>query len=86
MHSSRNCFERPLQPCSLSYMSMHPRYEVTQAASREIGRAISQSVRAHKLTYGEITSILASELASFAKFQIRDERHPGDPDARGDEE
>lgn len=40
---------------------------------------------AHTLTYGEWFSILGGEIANLAKYLIRSERHPEDPDKRGDE-
>lgn len=39
----------------------------------------------HKLTYGEWFSILGGEIAGLAKYLIRTERHPNDPDKGGDE-
>ena len=39
----------------------------------------------HGLTDGEVTSIIASKLSSDARFLVRAERHPDDPDKPGGE-
>ena len=39
----------------------------------------------HGLTYGEWFAIFGNEIASLAKWTIRAERHPDDPDKGGDE-
>lgn len=64
-------------------MKLHKRVMLVQAATCDISDAILKAVEKHDLTYGEIVMILGGELQSFAKYQIREERHPGDPDARG---
>jgi hypothetical protein len=38
----------------------------------------------HDLTYGEWFSVLGGEIAGLAKYLIRTERHPNDPDKGGD--
>ena len=66
-------------------MKLHERVMIVQQASHEISTAILTVVEKHKLTYGEITMILGGELQSFAKYQIRGERHPDDPERCGGE-
>lgn len=39
----------------------------------------------HALTYGEWFSLLGNAITDLAKYQIRTERHPGNPDKKGDE-
>ena len=39
----------------------------------------------YRLTYGELLSLLGNSIASLAKYYIRHERHPDDPEKRGDE-
>ena len=39
----------------------------------------------HELTYGEVFSLLGHAIGNLAKYQIRSERHPDDPDKKGDE-
>jgi len=39
----------------------------------------------HALSYGELFSLYGNAIAHLAKYQIRGERHPDDPDKKGDE-
>lgn len=64
-------------------MKLHPRVMIVQKASNEISEAILTFVAQYQLTYGEIMMILGGELQSFAKYQIREERRPDDPDMPG---
>jgi hypothetical protein len=41
--------------------------------------------RDYELTYGELFALLGNAVANLAKYQIRGERHPDDPDKNGDE-
>lgn len=66
-------------------MRLHKRTMLVQQARAEFGMLCVEFLRGHDLTWGEWTSILGGELASQAKYQIRDERHPDDPDKGGDE-
>jgi hypothetical protein len=52
-------------------------------AVQEIGSILVGLVREHDLTYGEISSILLDVRTSDAKYHIRVERHPEDPDKSG---
>ena len=54
---------------------LHPRYVVTAEAGAEINKAVANAIIKYQLTYGEITALLASEIASYAKYQVREERH-----------
>lgn len=63
----------------------HPRTEIVADARHEIIEAILKSIRKHDLTYTELWSILANELAGWAKYAIRAERHPDDSGKGGDE-
>lgn len=65
---------------------IHPRVKITTSARIDVQDAILKIVEFHELSYGEITSILAEELSSRAKCQIRNERHPDDADKPGDVE
>jgi hypothetical protein len=66
-------------------MRLHPRLSIVREAELEIETAISEIAKKHKLTYGEIFSILSTQIQREAKYMIRAERHPGDPDKKGDE-
>lgn len=67
-------------------MKMHPRYRIVTEARLEIGAAITQAVQKHGLTFAEVASILGGELIGWAKYVIREERHPVGPDVPGDAE
>jgi len=64
-------------------MQRHPREQFVNSAKAAIAEAILKASEEHDLTYGELTAILAGELASVAKYQIREERHPDEPDKPG---
>lgn len=66
-------------------MRLHERTQIVNRARIEVKEAVWAAVKAHDLTYGEVHSILGSIISDFAKYQIRDERHPGE-DKKGDEE
>lgn len=67
-------------------MKLHPRYQIVTAARHQIGDAVREAIKTHDLTYAELFSVLADVQHTWAKYAIRDERHPDDPDAKGDEE
>lgn len=67
-------------------MKLHPRTMIVSKASNEFAAFTLDLVEKHELTYGEIVGIFADRLASFAKYMRREERHPNDPEKRGDEE
>jgi hypothetical protein len=56
-----------------------------QKAEHEVGDTLRNAIDKHKLTFGEIFSILSSLMSNWAKYNIRAERHPDDPDTKGDE-
>lgn len=64
-------------------MRIHPREQIVDQARLQIASAILSASKVHDLTDGELTAILAGELSSLAKYQIRQERHPNDPDKPG---
>jgi hypothetical protein len=55
-------------------MRLHPRHDAVTAADLEIRQAITAAVEKHKLTFAELTMILANSLAWDAKYEIRSER------------
>lgn len=55
-------------------MQIHPRHQPVTDAKIEIGQAILKAADKYELTYGELTNILAQELAGFSKDQIKKER------------
>lgn len=62
---------------------IHPRERLVAEARHAISTAIIKAVESHDITHGELTMILAGEIQSWAKYQIREERHPDDPDKPG---
>jgi len=67
-------------------MKLHPRTLPAQRASNEIEGALWALADKHNLTYGEMMSALTRAMQSVVKYLIRSERHPDDPEKRGDEE
>jgi hypothetical protein len=65
-------------------MQLHKRTMMVQGAQNEFNSFVIDLIEKHELTYGEIIGIIADRLASFGKLMRREERYPGDPDARGD--
>lgn len=57
-----------------------------QLADTEIARAVQDVCVRHDLTSGELVSILSGQVRELAKYIIREERHPGQPGKKGDEE
>ena len=66
-------------------MKLHPRTVVLQRARHAFETFLLELETEHELTYGELFSLLGNAVANLAKYQIRAERHPDDPDKKGDE-
>lgn len=66
-------------------MSLHPRYFNVNEAKYKVLEAILKIEQEYELTYGEIFGILGDTVSDYAKYAIRDERHPNDPGKKGDE-
>ena len=64
---------------------LHERHETVTRAHTDLATAMVKIIQERKLTHAEVTSILAQEILSWNKYAIRAERHPGDPDKKGDE-
>jgi hypothetical protein len=47
-------------------------------AESEISKAVSEIIKKHDLTYGELMFVLANETRSWAKCMIKDEREDAD--------
>jgi hypothetical protein len=67
-------------------MRLHPRREVTVKADLEFREFFNQWQRRHDLTHGETIRILAQAIDTEGRYMVRQERHPDDPDKKGDEE
>lgn len=66
-------------------MKLHQRMAIVQKARNELETFLLELEQKHELTYGEVFSLLGNAVANLAKYQIRAERHPNDPDKKGDE-
>lgn len=69
----------------VSKMRLHPRYFIVQKASSELTGFMLDLIEKHELTHGEIAKLLAEEILTWTKYEIRAERHPEDPEKKGDE-
>ena len=66
-------------------MKIHERTIPVQKAGFEIRGALGKLYIKHGLTFGEIFSILSTELSDLSKQVIRGERHPENTDIPGDQ-
>ena len=66
-------------------LKLHKRGTIVQKARGEFETFLLELEQKHGLTYGEVFSLLGNAVANLAKYQIRDERHPDDPEKKGDE-
>lgn len=66
-------------------MKLHERTRLVEQARLEFDQFVLDWAQKHDLTYGKLFSIFGLSIANNAKYQIRAERHPHDPDKRGDE-
>ena len=66
-------------------IELHPRYFKVAEAGAEINLAILKLEEKHDLTVAEMVRILLEIAMDFNKFQIQHDRHPNDPDKKGDE-
>ncbi len=66
-------------------MKIHPRAHVVAEARSAFARFMLDLEKKHDLTYGELFSLYGAAIENLAKYQIRSERHPEDPDKKGDE-
>lgn len=67
-------------------MKLHRRFDIVNDAELELSGFLIGWQKKHDLTYGELFKILSLQIANYAKYAIRGERHPDDPDKKGDEE
>lgn len=66
-------------------MKLHPRSSLVTQARLEFDKFLLDLEQKHELTYGELFALLGNSIANLAKYQIRSERHPDNPDNKGDE-
>lgn len=66
-------------------IKIHPRYDIVRKAHLKIWEAVSNVAKEHGITYHELVGILLERAQDVTKYGIRSERHPNDPDKKGDE-
>ena len=66
-------------------LKLHKRRDIVQKARGEFETFLLELEQKHALSYGEMFSLLGSAVANLTKYQIRAERHPDDPEKKGDE-
>lgn len=66
-------------------MKIHDRYFKVRDAALELSEALMGIIKKHDLTYAEVQSIILEQAQTWNKYAIRAERHPEDPDKKGDE-
>jgi len=66
-------------------VKLHERTQIVSQARSEFDRFLLDLEQKHELTFGEMFSIIGSAISNLAKYQIRAERHPDDPNKKGDE-
>lgn len=66
-------------------MRLHERTIPVQTAEAEFGLVFMDFIKEHDLTYVECLQILAGQQQNLLKYMLRHERHPDDPEKRGDE-
>lgn len=66
-------------------MKLHERTLPVQRAENELGTLVWQWIERHDLTYTEAVRCLLSITQGVTKYQLRQERHPDDPDTKADE-
>lgn len=64
---------------------LHPRMQVVADAEYEFKKAWRAIEEKYELTYGEMFRILGQQVDNIARYLVRSERHPDDPDKKGDE-
>jgi hypothetical protein len=67
-------------------LRVNPRTMPVQEATVEFEMLLLQFERARDLTEVEMLQILAGAQQRILKYMLRAERHPDDPDRKGDEE
>lgn len=66
-------------------MKLHERTLPVQNAGIELSGWLLEWVQRHDLTFGETIKLLSLEIEKHARFLIRSERHPDNPEKKGDE-
>ena len=66
-------------------IKIHERYQKVRKAALDLSEKVSEVIKKHDLTYAELNGIILEQAQNWNKYAIRAERHPDDPDKKGDE-
>lgn len=66
-------------------VTLHKRHAIVTQAHLALADFMIKLIKKHDLTHAELNEILLSEALSWNKYAKRQERHPNDPDKKGDE-
>jgi hypothetical protein len=75
-----------LTPRPEDSVKLHPRTLPVQRARIELDELVWKWMNAHDVTYVEAVRCLLEVTQTITKYQLREERHPGDPERKADEE
>lgn len=67
-------------------MRLHPRTLPVEKAGSDLSGLVVDWVKRHDLTYTEALRCLLAEAMRMSKLVLRNQRHPGDPERKADEE
>jgi len=65
------------------FPKLHKREIIVRQANADWLKFYMEWTKKYDLTFGEVLSILAQEIAGIAKWTVRAERHPGHEDRLG---
>lgn len=66
-------------------MRLHERFMLVKKAENELSGLVLDWITRHDLTYWEAVGALLSEAQNLKKYALREERHPDEPNKKGDE-
>lgn len=66
-------------------LKLHERMQIVTNARGEFDKFLLDLEQKYELTFGELFSILGNSITNLAKYQVHGERHPDDPNKKGDE-
>jgi hypothetical protein len=66
-------------------MKLHPRTLPVRSARNELERLVWEWMARHDVTYVEAVRCLLDVTERITTYQLREERHPGNPEHKADE-
>ena len=67
-------------------LRLHPRTMPVQSAGADLHGCLLEFQQAHELTDAEMLGLVVEHTGRIARWMLREERHPGEPDHKADEE